>query len=181
MFKNSAEQPLLLHDDSSTGVGGGGGLEQAGVRLYEPSVVLEMKASIAEGYLTLLTGGNTADSKKAESEEVNQLAFASLTSGNVIEACFGAIPNSNKTSFANTLSKEAKEAIEKATLSDEKLEAVAVEAYKSAFRTVVDMNKKLSGLNILFACFCSGSIRSKAQASLESGFRELEQAILQTN
>ena len=177
MFRNTAEQPLLLNDESSTGAG----FQNQGIRLYEPSVMMEMKASIAQGYLTLLTGGRDekSGSRKVADEETKALAFAALSSGNVIDVCFGAT-NNGQPSFAGTLSKECKDAIDKATLSDERLEQVAVEAYKDAFRTVVEMNKKLSKLNIFTACFCTRGIRSKAEVGLENSFSPLEQAIQRT-
>jgi hypothetical protein len=176
MFKRDTSRPLLLADDSSTGVGG----SSKNVPLYEPTAMLEMKSSICQGYITLLTGAceqAKGENVKEAREKALTLAFASLADGNVIDACFGMRISSKENSFARTLIKEAKSAIDEAVMSNERIERVAVEAYKNGFQTVISMNKELKKLNIFTACFLEKKIRRKAAAKLENDFLQLEQAV----
>ena len=104
------------------------------VQLYDPDSTLEIRRDMADGYLILLSGGessaaiirsrksHTTDSKKAEttsqegsatksssptSSELSslQLAFAALTDGNVLDAIFGAHSSGGVYKSQNTSSK----------------------------------------------------------------------------
>jgi hypothetical protein len=183
LFRNhSRGQPLLLNDDgSSTGC-----RDQpfnGGIRLYDSAVLLELPTSVCKGYVTLLTGGDSPEqartSAKIDDDKALTLAYASLTGGNVIDACFGARPGSSKESrtFAATLTKEAKEKLDQITDDDERVEKIAVEAYLAAFQTVINMHNDISKLNFITACFCTKKIRNKAVKKLETDFFELEQAL----
>lgn len=177
MFRRDASRPLLLSDDSSTGVGG----SSKHVPLYDPLAMMQLNSSICQGYITLLTGAceqaKGGGNDKEAREKALMLAFASLADGNVIDVCFGMRLSSKENSFATTLIKEAKSAIDETVTSNERIERVAVDAYKSAFQTVIDMNKKLDKLNIFTACFLEKKIRRKTTAKLENDFLQLEQAV----
>lgn len=176
IFCRDASRPLLLSDESSTGVGGC----TKKVPLYDPVAMMELKSSICQGYLTLLSGtserAKSGDDKETR-ERAMELAYASLADGNVIDACFGMRIASKENSFATTSIKEAKNAIDEAATSSERVERVAVEAYKSGFQTVIETNSRLDKLNIFTACFLEKKIRRKATSKLENDFLQLEQAI----
>lgn len=177
VFKRDGSRPLLLvGDDSSTGVGG----SNKNVPLYDPVAMLELKSSLCEGYITLLTGAceqaRVKNDREAR-EKALTLAFASLADGNVVDACFGMRISSKANSQTANLIKEAKIAIDEATNSNDRVECVAVEAYKNGFKTVIEMNTKLDKLNIFTACFFEKKIRKKATAKLENDFLQLEQAV----
>jgi hypothetical protein len=176
VFKRDGHRPLLLGDDSSTGIGG----SSKNVLLYDTVAMLDLKSSICEGYITLLTGSCEQAKVKNDREEREKaftLAFASLADGNVVDACFGMRISSKENNFTTTLIKEAKSAIDEAANFNERSERIAVEAYKNGFKTVIEMNTKLDKLNIFTACFLEKKIRNKATAKLENNFLQLEQAI----
>lgn len=103
------------------------------VSLYDPESMLTIKSSIAQGYITLLSGGmdhnnvpiqstNTSSSfnkkrnvptseqpqfTKQQEEEFMALAYAALTDGNVIDICFG-IQNGNIITSSTTKSSKLK-------------------------------------------------------------------------
>jgi hypothetical protein len=178
MFKRAASMPLLLTDDSSTGAGGGDGHKV--VPLYDANAMTELASTVCQGYITLLTGAveqARGSSDKETQERVFQLAYAALTDGNVIDACFGVRISSKKNSAINTLIQEAKRAVDDAVSSNEHVGRVAIDAYKNGFGTVISMNKKLSKLNILTKCFLEKKIRNAARSKLATDFLQLEQAV----
>jgi hypothetical protein len=188
----SKGQPLLLNDDgSSTGFPVESFNSGGGIKLYDASVMLELPKSVCEGYVTLLTGGAAAEqptqrqTRRADDDDKEQaalpLAYAALTGGNVIDACFGARPGSSTAQQARTLSttltKEAKEKLDQVAEDDERVEKIAVLAYLQAFRTIIKMHKDIAKLNIITVCFCRKKIRTKATAQLAIDFSQLEQAL----
>jgi hypothetical protein len=185
-------QPLLLNDDgSSSGFREDEAFNNgAGIKLYDASVMLELPKSVCQGYVTLLTGGApTAEQPvatrpprqriKDAKEAALPLAYASLASGNVIDACFGARPGSptQARTFATTLTKEAKEKLDKVAEDDERVEKIAVEAYLEAFRTIIKMHDDIGKLNVITACFCTKKIRRKAADKLATDFSKLQDAL----
>jgi hypothetical protein len=189
----SKGQPLLLNDDGSSTGFPVESFNSGGIKLYDASVMLELPKSVCEGYVTLLTGGAAAaeqpatqrQTTRADDDDKEQaalpLAYAALTGGNVIDACFGARPGSSTAQQARTLSttltKEAKDKLDQVAEEDERVEKIAVLAYLQAFRTIIKMHKDISKLNIITACFCTKKIRTKATAQLAIDFSQLEQAL----
>jgi hypothetical protein len=182
----SKGQPLLLNDDGSSTGFPVESFNGVGIKLYDPSVMLELPKSVCEGYVTLLTGGATAEQpaqrRRADDEKEEAalpLAYAALTGGNVIDACFGARPGSptQARTFSTTLTKEAKEKLDKVAEDDERVEKIAVAAYLQAFRTIIKMHNDIAKLNIITACFCTKKIRTKATTQLAMDFSKLEQAL----
>jgi hypothetical protein len=186
----SKGQPLLLNDDGSSTGFPVESFNGGGIKLYDASVMLELPKSVCEGYVTLLTGGAAAEQPtqrqtRADDNDKEQaalpLAYAALTGGNVIDACFGARPGSSTAQQAKTLSttltKEAKDKLDQVAEDDERVEKIAVAAYLQAFRTIIKMHKDIAKLNIITACFCTKKIRTKATAQLAIDFYQLEQAL----
>lgn len=176
-------QPLLLNDDGSSTGFRADETFNGGIRLYDASVLLELSKSVCEGYVTLLTGGGSPEQARQTTRIIDDpaltLAYASLTGGNVIDACFGARPGSSTEAqtFAVTLTKEAKEKLNQVADDDERVEKIAVEAYLEAFRTVIQMHTDIAKLNIITACLCTKKIRNKAKTKLGNVFFKLEQAL----
>jgi hypothetical protein len=187
-FAKEAGRPLLLQDGSSTafgglGGGGGGGATKKTVVLYDMQVLMEMKSSLCQGYTTLLTGAcaeQSADAPGLDEAKTKALtlAFASLTSGNVIDACFGlTLSSKGDHAFTQTMIKEAKNALDAAATTNELVEKVAVDSYKNAFKAVIAMNHKLEKLNFFTQCFFEKTIRNTAMEQIQHDFFQLEHAI----
>lgn len=184
MFKRSASQPLLLRDDSSHVFGAGG----KRLPLYNYDAMLELSDSLCQGYIILLTGaaaggveqparisGEAADHEARERAYL--LAFAALTDGNVIDACFGMRLSSKKNASVSKLIREAKSAIDEAFCANDRVGRLVVEAYQRSFETVIDTHKKMDKLNFFTRCFLERKIRNNARAKLATNFVPLEQAV----
>jgi hypothetical protein len=177
-----ASRPLLATEESLSNVG-----PSKFVALYDTAVMLEMKPSLAQGYLTLLEGtceqpkqskSKNKKKSKAAREDALALAFGALTDGNVIDAVFGMNSIAAKeNAYASALIKQAKEALDDADLRNDNVRAVAVEAYKNGFQTIIEMNKSLDKLNFFTVCFLEKKIRNKAISQLAIVFQPLEQLI----
>jgi hypothetical protein len=178
-FQRAAGKPLLSRDESGSLSADGGGKDKV-ILLYDTDVMLEMKSSLCEGYLTLLQGGckqSKHTKNKVADQQALPLAYASLTDGNVIDACFGMKLSSKENGYATKMIKRAKAAIDKAEYTNEAVQSIAVEAYKNGFKSIIDMNKKLEKLNMFTACFFEKKIRRSAIANLGTSFEPLERAI----
>lgn len=186
MSGSGNKQPLL--SDSDTDVGGGS-LKQE-IQLYDDAVMLQMKKAICQGYMTLLTGGipvpeqplkKKRNKKGKRSKDTDDpavvLAFAALTTGNVIDACFGVTMASKPSATVISLIKEAKRAMFAADDANENAAKLAVEAYRAAFQTIIRMNEKLDKLNVFTRCFNEGKIRKQTSKKLSSDFYMLEQIL----
>jgi hypothetical protein len=175
-----ASRPLLATEESLSNVG-----PSKFVALYDTAVMLEMKPSLAQGYLTLLQGNceqpkqsKSKKKSKAAREDALTLAFGALTDGNVIDAVFGMNSIAAKeNAYASALIKQAKEALDDADLRNDNVREVAVEAYKNGFQTILEMNKSLDKLNFLTVCFLEKKIRNRAISQLAFVFQPLEQLI----
>ena len=180
-FKKNASKPLLDNGTDTTG-------SFKRVQLYDELSMMEMKKSLCEGYVTLLTGGahvpeQPRSGKKSKSKKEDEsilLAFAALTTGNVVDACFGVTMASKKSKRVEQLIKDAKNALHDAYDTNGRVAAVATEAYKKAFHTVIDMNTKIDKLNFFTKCFSEGKIRKNASQKLAEHFLTLEQMIADT-
>ena len=181
------KKPLL--SDSDTDVGGGS-LNKQEIQLYDDAIMLQMKKTICQGYITLLTGGipipeqapKKKKSKKAKRSKDGDdpavvLAFAALTTGNVIDVCFGVTMASKPSPTVVSLIKDAKRALFAADDASENAAKLAVEAYRAAFQTIIRMNDKLDKLNIFTKCFNEGKIRKQTSKQLEADFYMLEQIL----
>jgi len=177
-------KPLLTTLDNDTDIGG----SFKHVQLYDDMAMMEMKTSICQGYITLLTGGiplpeqpKKKKNKKKGADAVEDpsvvLAFASLTTGNVIDACFGVSMSNKGSAHVQQLIKETKAALFAANDASERAPSTAVDAYKAAFKTVIDMNKAIDKLNFFTRCLNEGKLRKRACKQLELDFAALAQIV----
>lgn len=185
-MREERKKPLLV-SDTDTDVGG----SFKHVQLYDDMVMLEMKKTLCQGYIVLLTGGLPVPEQPRKKKKKNKkgqrvkeaddpgivLAFAALTTGNVIDACFGVTMASKPSARTVQLIKDAKSALFAADDASENAAKIAVEAYKAAFQTVIAMHARLDKLNFLTKCFHEGKIRKRTCKQLESDFYMLEQIV----
>jgi len=150
------------------------------VTLYEPDV-LDMDKSIALGFLVLMTGGASDEKKDSSADDHVDLAFISLTDGNVIDACLG---NDKKgtlggTMYSNKQARATKEflrdAAEKSTNKD--FEKLAVRSYENCFRVVLKHNEKISKQSFFIRCWKCRKTRKKSESELVGCFSELYDAL----
>mmetsp|Transcript_14287 Transcript_14287/g.18020 ORF Transcript_14287/g.18020 Transcript_14287/m.18020 type:complete len:208 (+) Transcript_14287:94-717(+) len=203
MNDNDASEPLVEHPKKH---------RPSKLMLYEVDSTLEIGSSIAMGFLVLLTsgkegrynpdaakhkkssccaGGTLPDTsehttegnevEKASAEELS-LAFASLTDGNMIDACFGINPMGGSryddaSKYATQSSKTAKETLRNAADGNDDVKRLAVEAYVKCFRTVVDYNDEIVSLNFVSFCFKSQKLREDAEKKLIDSFEDLYDAL----
>jgi hypothetical protein len=177
-------------------------------KLYDPEAMLSVSGSVAHGYVILLSGGaagggagstspslssSSKDDKKkkkvkkkkkgsSQDDDVS-LAFMALTSGNVLDACFG-VKSGNSGRNATPASRAAADA--KSLLGecdanivddDETFRRTAVHAYCDAFKVVVVHADKMKKLNCFTRCFLTKKIRTTSQEDLQESFGQLAQII----
>ena len=148
-------------------------------KLYDVDSMLEMKKSAANGYIVLLNGGPA--SQKSNEDEGLSLAFMSLTSGNVLDACFGVVnPSLRDDTPARRSAREAKILINDHDSADS-FRKVAVRAYCEAFKTVIRYNEKMDKMNCFIKCFRSKKVRSEAVEEIQAAFHSLVVAIGDSN
>lgn len=190
-FERNASKPLLGSDSATEDVSS---VKQ--VQLFDETSMLEMKKSLCEGYITLLSGGGALileqprpqkKSKKGRTKKESRhndpavvLAFAALTTGNVIDACFGiSMSSKHQKNISHVLQriKDVKNALYDVNDKNHRACAVAVAAYQSAFGTIVEMHNKLDKLGFFSKCFKEGKIRKNAGKKLHSDFLPLERIL----
>jgi len=152
-------------------------------KLYDVESMMNLEKSVANGFVILLKGGEPSrGSKKKKSEKKNDngsdaLAFLALTSGNVIDACFGVInPNIRKESPARRSAQEAKVLLEECDTTDS-FRQTAVDAYGDAFEVIITYNDRMNKLNCLTRCFRSREIRRQTEEKIHTAFASLLKAV----
>ena len=154
-------------------------------KLYDTDSLLDVDRSVASGFVVLLNGGPASISAQptdpnAEDENL-PLAFMSLTSGNVIDTCFGVVnPSLRGDTPSRRNAREAKELLSEHDTTDA-FRRIAVRAYCEAFKAVIDFNDKLDGLNCFAKCFRSKTVRKQWEAKIRSAFDPLVEAIEGSN
>lgn len=160
------------------------------VALYDPAAMLDMDTGMAQGFAILLTGASThivgpvkggtgaAKAKKSPNKQVILLGFASLTDGNVLEACFG-VKSSSSTAAGpgQQMVREAKQALRLAQDRNATTAKVAVSAYAAAFQAVLKFRSEASKLNFLTRCFKYGALQAACKEALTEVFAPLEDVI----
>lgn len=154
-------------------------------KLYDAESLLGVEKSVASGYVVLLNGGPASASTQAtdpNAEDENlPLAFMSLTSGNVIDTCFGVVnPNLRGDSPSRRSAKEAKDLLGEHDTTD-LFQRIAVSAYCEAFKTVIEYNEKVDGMNIFEKCFRSKDVRNEFEGKIKFAFDPLVAAIADAN
>ena len=121
-----------------------------------------------------------------DGEDVS-LAFMALTSGNVLDACFGSntslgstrqrTPASRAVSDAKWLLQECDDNIVDDDGGSESFRKTAVHAYCDAFKVVVVHNDKMKKLNCFTRCFKTKKIRVESEKNLQGAFEQLATVI----
>lgn len=137
-----------------------------------------MKTSVATGYIVLLKGGS-AESKAPglENDENLPLAFMSLTSGNVVDACFGVENPSLKDDTPSRRSAKIAKGLLSELDESDSFRKIAVGAYCEAFEAVMDHNKQMDRLNCFTRCFRSKKIRKGTEIKIKAAFASLEMTV----
>lgn len=162
--------------------------------LYDPVCMLDINRDLASGYLILLLGGpenSPSPQKKRRGKrdrspasaasprldnDVVSLAFAALTDGNIVNACFGA-PSQPSSSPAYQMARNAKTELGLAADSSDEVKRLAVQSYVAGFRVVVDYNDQVAGMSPCSRCLKEGVIRKAAELDLKAAFRTLSEAV----
>ena len=120
-------------------------------------------------------------------DEDVSLAFMALTSGNVLDACFGSntslgstrqrTPASRAVSDAKWLLQECDDNIVDDDGGSESFRKTAVHAYCDAFKVVVVHNDKMKKLNCFTRCFKTKKIRVESEKNLQGAFEQLATVI----
>ncbi|VEU40220.1 unnamed protein product [Pseudo-nitzschia multistriata] len=157
--------------------------EKTQAKLYDVESMMEMKGSEANGYVILLKGSppspESSSKKKAKKKKDDNLplAFMSLTSGNVIDACFGVVnPSRNGDTPARRSARDAKALLDECDVTDA-FRQTAVNAYREGFEAVIRYEKEMGKLNCITRCFRSSSIRRKAEEDIHKAFASLVTAV----
>eukprot|EP00536_Pseudo-nitzschia_multiseries_P008578 jgi/Psemu1/305812/fgenesh1_kg.219_\ len=159
--------------------------EKTHAKLYDVESMLDIKASEATGYIILLKGSPPSpkgDSKKEEGPKKKEendltLAFMSLTSGNVIDSCFGVVnPSRKEDTPARRSAREAKMLLEECDANDA-FRQIAVSSYCEAFTVVIRHQEKMGKLNCITRCFRSKSIRNETMEGIRKAFVSLVTAV----
>lgn len=160
-------------------------------KLYDAESMMQIKSSVANGFVVLLNNGEGASpqskngsnkKKKSPKKKKNNngdksLAFMALTSGNVLDACFGAQPaNRNADVPARRKAQRAKDLIDASATTDSFRE-LAVDTYCNAFKIVIAHDEQMGKLNWFTRCFKAGSIRNETERKLKETFSRLAKAV----
>lgn len=137
---------------------------------------MEMKPSVASGFVILLNGGPASPST-SDGNEGLPLAFLSLTSGNVIEACFG-VENLiiRDDTPARRSAREAKTLLGEHDTT-ESFREIAVSAYCEGFKTVIEYNKQMDKMNCFTKCFRAKKVREEYEQKIRRAFSSLVRAL----
>jgi hypothetical protein len=155
--------------------------------LYDAESMMQIKMTVANGYVVLLNDGGTSpksNGKKKKKSSQNKkktdetsLAFMALTSGNVLDACFGVEQASRREDTpARRKAQAAKELLEGCATTDS-FRDLAVETYYNAFKIVIEHNEQMNKLNCFTRCFKAKRIGNSTKQSLDSAFSRLAKAV----
>ena len=177
--------------------------EQLRSKLYDAESIMTVKGSVANGYVVLLKGSPPTPEKKQsnntkkknknkKSNEIQNsnsnddaydgdaLAFMALTSGNVLDACFGVSTatrrDANITPACHSVN-DAKNLLEDRDLTSDTFRRTAVSAYCDAFQVIIGHHDKMNKLNCITRCFKSSKIRRQTEEDLRIAFSPLITAI----
>jgi len=130
---------------------------------YDEEEILRVSASLAHGYIVLLSCGEVDD----------QMSFAALTDGNVIDACFGVGPGSSLSGpGVQHAARRAKTVKDYVRQLPEELQPLAVECYTRAFKIVEVYWASMEEAGV-WGCCKEGEIRKVAMFELRRVFRTI--------
>ncbi|KAG7346735.1 hypothetical protein IV203_005804 [Nitzschia inconspicua] len=161
--------------------------EQMSDKLYDAESMMQIKSTVANGYAVLLNNGAISPKnngkkkekspKKKKQDDSTSLAFLALTSGNVLDACFG-VEQASRTgdSPARRKAQAAKDLLDGCSTTDS-FQDLAVETYYNAFKIVIEYNEQMSKLNCFTRCFKAKKIQTETEQKLNTTFSRLAEAI----
>jgi len=179
------------------------------VPFYDEDSTLNISGDIADGLLIFLSGGKKnaglvcSEEKKKKSKKSSkksspatpspshtipegdniQLAFATITDGNIVDAVFGVqtcggLKKHKETSqYAYNSARAAKEAIRDASDSSESIKLLAINTYSRCFEIVIIYHNSIEELGLLTWCYKHQKIYDKARANLRKAFKPLAEAV----
>uniref|UniRef100_A0A6U3B267 Uncharacterized protein n=1 Tax=Entomoneis paludosa TaxID=265537 RepID=A0A6U3B267_9STRA len=166
------------------------------IPLYDPQAMLVLDKAMAQGFLTLLSGGDPQPLVNLKRNRIRRSAvdmgFLALTEGNVLEACFGlpassviirdghqlAPKSTTKSKRATAHVRRAKQLLEQASDENEAICKMAVGTYLKAFEIVINTRDQMDQLNLWTRCFFYRRVSREAQVELRATFARLQEAIL---
>jgi hypothetical protein len=161
--------------------------EQMSDKLYDAESMMQIKTAVASGYVILLNNGAASPKnngkkkkkspKKKKKEDDTSLAFMALTSGNVLDACFGVEKASRRgDSPAKRKAQAAKDLLERSNTTDS-FQDLAVSTYNNAFKIVIEHDEQMSNLNCFTRCFRAKKIQNGTEQKLKAAFSRLAKAV----
>eukprot|EP00567_Pseudictyota_dubia_P013062 CAMPEP_0197435926 /NCGR_PEP_ID=MMETSP1175-20131217/3420_1 /TAXON_ID=1003142 /ORGANISM="Triceratium dubium, Strain CCMP147" /LENGTH=219 /DNA_ID=CAMNT_0042965075 /DNA_START=120 /DNA_END=779 /DNA_ORIENTATION=- len=116
-------------------------------------------------------------------DEAIQLAFISITDGNVVDSTLGVQTtggtkrSKDTSSYAFKECQEVKNALRDAAESSDSLPRLAVETYQGCFEIVIDYHEKIEDLGLITYCYKHQAIEKGALEDLEEAFGALLEAV----
>lgn len=138
--------------------------------------MMDIKRNVAAGFVILLNGPQTSSDASNENEGL-PLAFMSLTSGNVLDACFGVVnPSHRDDTPARRSARDAKALLDDRDTTDS-FRLIAVNSYCEGFKAVINYKEKMDKLNCFIKCFRSKKIRADSEQKVRRAFSPLVTAL----
>lgn len=158
-------------------------------KLYDAESMMQIKSTVAAGYTVLLNNGTTSPKnngkkkkkspkKNKKKDDGNSLAFMALTSGNVLDACFGVEQASRRDGDSPSKRKaQAAKILLDRSSTTESFQELAVSTYHKAFKIVIAHDEEMSKLNCFTRCFKAKKIRTDTEQKLKVNFARLAKAV----
>jgi hypothetical protein len=172
---SSSDSPLIAQEETTMAD-----------KLYDAECMMQIQSTVANGYVVLLNNGvpspkNNGKKKKKSPKKKNSdpsLAFMAVTSGNVLDACFGVENASQRepNSTARRKAQAAKDLIDQCATSESFCE-LAVKTYCNAFKIVKEHDEQMRSLNCCTKCLKASSIRKDTEQKLTANFSRLAKAV----
>jgi hypothetical protein len=161
--------------------------EQMSDKLYDAESMMQIKITVANGYVVLLNDGaaspksNGKKKKKSpknkKKKDETSLAFIALTSGNVLDACFGVAQTSRREDTPATRKAQVAKDLLDGCATTDSFRDLAVETYYNAFKIIIDHHEQMSKLNCFTRCFKANKIRNATKERLAAAFSRLVKAV----
>lgn len=153
------------------------------IPFYDPQVMITMPKPLAQGYISLLSGGDPKGMENLRRNRIKrsavEMGFLALTEGNVVEACFGIsqqLATRDSPKVAATV-RRIKNLLEQTADSNETICKLAVGSYLKAFEIVINGRDEIDQLNFFTRCFFLGKVAKKTQQELQEAFAMLQEAV----
>ena len=132
------------------------------IRFYDEECALGMDVEKAKGFLVLL--------------DSDDLSFASITDGNIVDAFLGA-PPLKKDNARYYAARDAKNRIATASDTSDSIQELSVLCYKQAIEVIIEHDKDVKNVFICCRCFVQGRMRKKSKKKLSDIFEKLQEAV----